>query len=670
MKFRVARAHPRTPSTPVINRRTNKLRALGTVFVVGATLAGVLAACGSTTPKAVNAASSVNARADSGSGNYGPTGPVPAVGKKVKGGTAYFEEGPGAAPNYIFPFVSPATCSAANFGELFTLLYRPLYWFGNNNAPSVDFNYSVGNKPTFTDGDKTVTLTLKDWKWSDGEQVTSRDVEFWMNMLFAEKGNWCDYTPSYFPDNVASVDYPNATTVVFHLKNASNPTWFLYNELSQITPMPIAWDRTSLSQPAPSPSAKNLPDTTPAGAKAVYNFLNDQAKNVTSYASSPIWSVVDGPWQLKSFTSTGQITFVPNPDYSGSPKPTLSEYVELPYTSDAAILDAIKSLGPNGLQYAELPDEYLPQLKAVENEGYTATNFPPYEFNYFPLNLGNPTFGPVFSELYFRQAFQHLVDQEGWVKKILDGYAVPTYGPVPVAPKNAFSAPAEQSNPYPFSISAAAKLLKSNGWADVAPGKVAYCAKPGSGPGECGAGVKAGLKLAFNILYQSGAIITQEEMLDLKAQAAQVGIDVELTTAPFDQVISHLTNCGPGGQSKPSSPACSWTGLNFGGGWIYAPDFEPTGESLFYTGSAADYEGYSNAEANKLIEASTRSTGSSLKALYAYEDYIIKQVPAVMVPTGTGVPATNSIVLTSKHLGGVINNVYAYMTPENWYLTK
>ena len=91
-------------------------------------------------------------------------------------------------------------------------MYRPLYWFGNNNSPAVDYNYSIGNTPVFSNGDKTVTVTLKNWKFSNGETVTSRDVEFWMNMEFAmaPKGDWCDYTPGYFPDNVASMSYPNA----------------------------------------------------------------------------------------------------------------------------------------------------------------------------------------------------------------------------------------------------------------------------------------------------------------------------------------------------------------------------------------------------------------------------------------------------------------------------
>ena len=87
-------------------------------------------------------------------------------------------------------------------------LYRPLYWFGNDNSPSIDYSYSLGRAPVFSDGDRTVTVTLNHYEWSDGEGVTSRDIEFWMNLMFAEKDHWCDYTPGYFPDNVASVRSP------------------------------------------------------------------------------------------------------------------------------------------------------------------------------------------------------------------------------------------------------------------------------------------------------------------------------------------------------------------------------------------------------------------------------------------------------------------------------
>jgi peptide/nickel transport system substrate-binding protein len=638
----------------------------GVCLAAVATAAVTLSACGSSTPSS----SPNNSSATS---NYGPTTPVPAVGTKIQGGTAYFMEGPAAPPTYIFPFISPQVCSTMNYGQMTYLMYRPLYWFGNNNSPTFDENYSIGQAPVYSDGGKTVSVSLKNWKWSNGETVTSRDVEFWMNMMFAvaPKGDWCDYTPGYFPDNVASMSYPNSSTVVFHMKKAYNPTWFLYNELAQITPLPIAWDRTSLSGPTPTASTPNLPDTTMAGAAKVYAFLDSQAKDVATYTSSPLWSVVDGPWKLQSFTSTGEATFVPNPSYSGSPKPTLSKYVEVPFTSDQAMLNEIKSGGPNALTMAQLPDEYLPQLKSIEAEGYNATNFTSFGFAYFVLNLGNPTFGPAFQQLYMRQAIQHVVDQPGWTDKILGGYGVPTYGPVPLAPPNNFADNFERSNPYKFSVSDAAKLLKSHGWANVASGRVAYCAKPGSGSDECGAGVPKGQQLKFNLLYQSGAVVTAEETADFKSQASEVGIDVELSTAPFASVVGKAINCGPHGTAAPNSGKCNWTALDWGAGWVYAPGYAPTGEAIFYTGAGADFSGFSSAKADQLIAATTTAPASETsKAFSAYQDYMAEQLPVVYMPTATGDPTSAAVVLTSKHLGGYTNNVYTNLTPETWYLTK
>jgi peptide/nickel transport system substrate-binding protein len=645
-----------------------KVMARGTAVALAAvaTAAVTLTACGS------SATPSSSPNQASAASNFGPSGPVSSVGTKVQGGTAYLAEAPGSPPNYIFPFVNAQNCGFQNFGEMFWLMYRPLYWFGNNNSPTVDYNYSIGKAPVFTDANKTVTVSLKNWKWSDGETVTSRDVAFWMNLMKDIPSEWCIYTPGFFPDNLSSVSYPNSSTVVFHFKKTYSQTWILYNELSQITPLPIAWDRTSASGATPSATAANLPDTTDAGAHAVYKYLNGLATNTATYATNPTWGVVDGPWKLESYTSTGEATFVPNPGYSGSPKPTLAKFVEVPFTSDEAILNQVKSGGPSALSQVELPDEYLPQLKSIEGEGYNATNFTTFSFSYAPFNLGNPTFGPVFSQLYFRQSFEHLVDQQGWISKILGGYAVPTYGPVPLAPNNSFADSYERSNPYPFNVSEAAKILKSHGWANVGSGEVAYCAKPGSAADECGAGVKKGVQLKFNLEYLSGSVVAAEETEDLKSQAAQVGIDIELTTAPFTQVISKAVDCGPGGAAKPGSAQCNWTVQWWGAGWIYAPDYAPTGESLFYTGAAANYEGWSSPEADKLInETLTASTAASAQsALDAYQNFVAKQVPVIYFPTATGDPTGAAIVLTSKHLGGYINNVYSNMTPENWYLTK
>jgi len=79
----------------------------------------------------------------------------------VQGGTAYFAEQPLSTPTYIFPLVSGENYSGANVSDLQTLLYEPLYWYGDKGNPSIDYPLSVGNAPAYSDGNRVVTITLK-----------------------------------------------------------------------------------------------------------------------------------------------------------------------------------------------------------------------------------------------------------------------------------------------------------------------------------------------------------------------------------------------------------------------------------------------------------------------------------------------------------------------------
>ena len=58
--------------------------------------------------------------------------------------------------------------------------------------------------------------------------------------------------------------------------------------------------------------------------------------------------------------------------------------------------------------------------------------------------------GKIMKQLYFRQAFQMLINQPLYIEKLNKGYGVPTYGPVPVLPKNPFATKFAAQNPYPY----------------------------------------------------------------------------------------------------------------------------------------------------------------------------------------------------------------------------
>ena len=89
-----------------------------------------------------------------------------------------------------YPFYAITNASVYNDNQFQWLMYRPLYFFGNNTNTNVAINYplSPANAPVYSNGGKTVTVTMKGWKWSNGETVDANSVLFFLNMAIGEQG--------------------------------------------------------------------------------------------------------------------------------------------------------------------------------------------------------------------------------------------------------------------------------------------------------------------------------------------------------------------------------------------------------------------------------------------------------------------------------------------------
>jgi len=579
------------------------------------------------------------------SGGNGTPAPGSAPGSARAGGVATFALGPGVVPDWIFPFIDSAHSSIDNRNQFEYLMYRPLYWFGQDGQPVVNSSLSLADPAVFSNGNKTVTISLKSFLWSDGEAVTTTDITFWLNLLAAEKQNWAYYVPGGLPDNLTGYKIVSPTQIVLSLKSAYSPDWFTDNELSQITPLPAAWDKTSAT------TAGHCA-TSVSSCPAVWQYLYSQAKQVSTYATSPLWQVVDGPWRLASYQTTGYSVFKPNPKYSGPVKPKLSEFVETPFTTESAELNVLRS-GQISVGYLPVTD--IGQKQLIQGSGYTLTPWLDAGINYFPYNFNNPVDGPVFRQLYIRQAVQHLINQPQFISTIFQGYASPTYGPVPVEPANPFVDSYEKANPYKFSVSAARQLLTSHGWTVPSNG-TATCAKPGTAASECGTGVKIGAKLDFNLLYASGTTELTQEMQAMKSTFSQVGIVLNLSQAPFDQVISSSVPC------QPAQASCGWQLDNWGGGWSYSMDHFPNGDLIFGTGAGDNFGSYSSTTADSLITQTDHVPGT----LPADENYLAANLPAIFMPK-----ADYQLTEVQNKLQGVTPQEPTFnITPEAWYFTK
>jgi peptide/nickel transport system substrate-binding protein len=194
---------------------------------------------------AVAASTALLAAACSSSGGSGAGGGG-SGGQPAAGGTATFADLPGTTPNYIFPMLTAAYYSVANIEQFQRLSFRSLYWIGNGQGqPVVDPAMSLAAAPVYSHNNSVVTVHLGNYTWSDGKPVTTRDVAFWINLLRVNKATFAAYIPGEFPDSLKSYKIVNAKTIVLTLNRSYNPTWFTYDQLSQITPLPRAWDKTS-----------------------------------------------------------------------------------------------------------------------------------------------------------------------------------------------------------------------------------------------------------------------------------------------------------------------------------------------------------------------------------------------------------------------------------------
>jgi len=585
----------------------------------------------------------------SGSGTSSGSSPAAAgtgTGTGTSGGSASFALPPDATPNWIFPIATPAHLASYN-ATIQSEMWLPLYGYDTNAGTlAYDQAISAAEQPVYSNNDTTVTITLRDLTWSNGKKLTSRDVQFWYNLVEADKSQWGAYSPGQIPDNIKSFTIVNSSTFRLQLTHSYNPGWFTANQLSMITPIPqAAWDTEG--------GAVGNYDLTPAGAKKVFSYLTGASGSINSYDSSPLWKVTDGPFSLQSWSNSGTVTLAKSASYHSLEAPKLNSVTFEPFTSDTAEFDSLRS---GSIDYGYIPVSDLSQEKLLEAEGYKVQPWVGWAVSYIPYNFDNPAMGAVFKQLYVRQALQTAVDQNTIVSNIWDGEATAGYGPVPQIPASSYLSTTQEKNPYPYNLAKAESLLTSHGWT-VPSGGTATCAKPGPAADECGAGIAAGTKLAFTVISESGSTETTNMMEELQSSFSKIGASLSVKQAPLNTVLNDSAIC------KPAQASCSWQMSFFGtqGSWYY-PAY-PSGEQLFTTGAGVNLGSYSDTQADKLIQET--NTSGSASAMQAYSAYLAQNLPVIWVPN-----PDYQVSAIKNTLGGVVQNPLASMNPQQWYLNR
>jgi peptide/nickel transport system substrate-binding protein len=562
-----------------------------------------------------------------------------------------FAQAPGASPTAIFPYDDCLHTSTNNIQLFQQLMYRPLYWFGKGSSAALQPALSLALAPKVSRGDRVFTISLKGWRFSNGQVVNAASARFYLNLYRADPYSNCAYNPGFaIPDQLSAVRAAG-TTLTLTFSSPQSPSAVLDNYLSQITPLPLTWSRVASG---PAPACANGPygaKSTDAACLLVRSYLATLGTQTSTFTGSFWQSGVDGPWTLTGFTSSGSATFSANPKYSGPDRPRVSTLREVAYSSAASELTDLQHhvLSVGYVEPSLIPTHASSATGARANSPSLATHYAldsitPWGFNDAILNFSsaNPN-AVLLKQLYIRQALQKGIDQPTLIQGVFNGFAVPSTNPLP--PSIPASIAASVANPYPFNLNDAQALLKAHGWALNAT--TWTCQRPGTSANECGLGIAANRPLTLNVVWASGSATTDAMMRAEVAAWTQIGFQVTVT---IDTPNNAMTDC----HDAATGDLCY-----LGGGWSYAPFNFPSGEQLFSSQGVANFGSFSDPTMNTMITQSLVATGS----LSAYAKYAAIELPVLFEPNATSL---YEIAKNLRGVGGAVLSPVGTFTPEFW----
>jgi peptide/nickel transport system substrate-binding protein len=520
-------------------------------------------------------------------------------------------------PNWWAPVVPATSCGTLSGGMGGSMWqYMPLLWISSQDT--IDYGQSIAQSITHNAAGTVYTIQLKHtWQWSNGTPVTAQDVVYDYQLAAGASASnspfpYCFAGEGGMPTLWKSVQATGPYTVQITTAKPVNANWFELNGIAQLVPVPKQqWDRYS-----------NMTQE--------LNWI----KSISNEPMNPIYQVTDAAYLVKKAVSDQYYEFVANPRFSGSPKPHIKTVVYDYETSTASIFAALKK---GTVQMAPYSDSMWASRNQLKN--YTIYSEPLFGYFYLPINFAsNAPDVSELSQLYFRQALQYGIDQNGIVSAIYHGLAHPTYGPAPTIDDAYYDK--AMGNLYPFDPAKGRKLLEEHGWK--------------MGPG--GYFEKNGHVAGFTLLYATGSTTFNYEAQLLKADWAKEGIDVTL------EAIGGNAFGGIVGNPAESS---KWS-VAGGFGWIYVPDYYPTGDGLFNGPGGFNVGAYNDTHENQLVAETLApsSPAETQKIFDEYQYYTFQQLPVLYVPTPTGLTAV------SNQVGGFQQNydvVFAETNAQDLY---
>ena len=423
------------------------------------------------------------------------TSTTPSAGNPVKGGTwidDLYEE-----PDSLIPNLSSETFANMVMDGLYAgLIY---------GTPQGQLMPGLATQvPTTANGGvsadlKTVTFTLRPGlKWSDGQPLDARDVDFSWKLWANPKAAAYNTTP--FAD-IASADVSNNNlTITFHLKSP------FVSFVSQ-------WADGGLAGPLPAHVFSSMaPDA-----------IIKSPDNLNPH-------VVSGPFMMSESKPGDHYTIARNPNYylASQGLPYLDKVVFRIVTDQNTILTDAQAGTIDSAWFLDvtkaLAYQSLSNYQTIGDGGGTGKNS--YSWEAIWINFNNKILG---GNPEVRQAMAMAVDQQSLIQVARRGFAsarcqdhapvqVPGYTANLTCPK--------------FDLSAANSLLKSKGWV----------------MGSDGVYAKNGQRLEFQYSTTAGNLWRSDDQLINQANFKKIGIKLDIQNYPASTFFGSFLPAGVPGK--------------------------------------------------------------------------------------------------------------------------
>ncbi len=269
----------------------------------------------------------------------------------------------------------------------------------NSQYGTADVTPDIAESGEFTSPTE-FTVKLKDGlTFANGHELTSSDVKFSFDrqLKIADPNG-----PSSLLGNLASVEAPDDTTVVFTLKNGNDQTW------EQILSSPAG---PIVDEEVFSPDALTSDDDIVAG------------------------NAFGGQYVIDSYKINELISYKPNPDYKGALGAAENSSVTVKYYADSSNLKLDVAGGDIDVAFRSLSATDVDDLS--KNDAVKVVDGPGGEIRYIVFNFDTMPFGAATPEadpaksLAVRQAMADLVDRQALSEDVYKGTYTPLYSYVP-----------------------------------------------------------------------------------------------------------------------------------------------------------------------------------------------------------------------------------------------